>query len=42
MGMCALGDIFQSRVEKIIVDIEGVKMYINDILVLRKDSFKIT
>ena len=39
MGMCASGYIFQAKVEKILSDIEGVKAYINDILVLRKDCF---
>ena len=28
MGMCALGDILQTKVDKILGDIEGVKMYI--------------
>ena len=37
MGMCASGDIFQSRVDEIIGDIEGVKTYIDDMLVLSKD-----
>ena len=40
MGMCALGDIFQAKVDKLIGDVEGVKTYINDILVLSKDCFK--
>ena len=39
MGMCALGDIFQAKVDKLISDIKGVKFYINDILVLNKDCF---
>ena len=38
-GMCASGDILQAKVEELIGDIEGVKMYIDDILVLRKDCF---
>ena len=42
MGMCALGDIFQAKVDNLHGDIEGVKMYIDDILVLSKDCFKIT
>ena len=37
MGMCASGDIFQSKVDEQISDIEGVKIYIDDILVLIKD-----
>ena len=39
MGMCALGDIFQTNVENPLGDIEGVKTYIDDILVLSKDCF---
>ena len=39
MGMCALGYIFQAKVDYILGDIEGVKMYIDDILVLSKDCF---
>ena len=39
MGMCALGDILQAKVDEILGDIEGVKTYINDILVLRNDCF---
>ena len=39
MGMCASGDIFQAKVDELIVDIVGVKKYINDILVLRKEIF---
>ena len=35
--MCALGDIFQARVDEISGDIEGVKIYMDDILVLSKD-----
>ena len=35
MGMCASGDIFQEKVDKI----ESVKTYIDDILVLIKESF---
>ena len=37
MGMCTLGDIFQAKVDKLLGDIEGVKTYIDDILVLIKD-----
>ena len=39
MGMCASGDILQARVDELLVDIEGVNTYINDILVLGKDIF---
>ena len=41
MGMCASGNIFQAKVDKILGDIEGVKTYIDDILVLIKEIFKI-
>ena len=40
MGMCASGNIFQSKVEEILGDIEGFKTYIDDILVLKNDSFE--
>ena len=40
MGMCASGDIFQDKVDKLLGDIEGVKTHINDILVLIKDFFR--
>ena len=37
--MCALGDIFQDKLDKLLCDIKGVKTYIDDILVLIKQSF---
>ena len=40
MGMCASGNIFQAKVDDLLGNIEGVKNYIDDILVLRKDSFE--
>ena len=40
MGMYASGDIFQAKVDEPLGDIEGIKMCINDILVLGKDIFK--
>ena len=40
MVMCASGDIFQAKVDEIIGDIKGVKMYIDDILVLGQDIFE--
>ena len=40
MSMCASGDIFQAKVDKLIGDIEVVKAYIGDILVLIKDRFE--
>ena len=39
MGMCALGYIFQSKVDKLLDDIEGVETYIDDTIALRKDLF---
>ena len=39
MDMCALGDIFQAKVDKTLGDIERLKSYIDDILVLIKDCF---
>ena len=40
MGMCTSGDILKANIDKLLSDIEGVKIYTNDILVLRKDCFK--
>ena len=40
MGMCASGDIFLAKVDELLDDIESVKTYIDDILVLGKDSFE--
>ena len=40
MGMCALGDILQAKLDKLLGDIEGVKIDIDDILVLRRYFFK--
>ena len=37
MGMCASGDRFQAKVDKLLGNIKGVKMYIDSILVLSKD-----
>ena len=39
MVMCALGDIFQARVDELLGEIKGVKTYINYILVLNKGCF---
>ena len=39
MGMFASGGIFQANLEKIIGGLEGVKIYIGDILLLIKDVF---
>ena len=38
MGILSLCDIFQSKVDNILGDIEGIKTYIDDILVLIKES----
>ena len=39
MGMLMSGYIFQAKSNKILDDIEGVKAYIGDILVLNKGTF---
>ena len=39
MGMCSSGDIFQAKVDKLLGDTEGVKMYIDGILGLSIDCF---
>ena len=36
IGICPSGDIFQTKVDEILGDIEGVKTYIDDILVIGK------
>ena len=38
MGMCAPGDILQAKLDELIGDTKGVKSYIDDILVLCKES----
>ena len=40
MGMCASEYIFQAKVNEILGNIEGVKMYTDDILISRKYGFK--
>ena len=40
MGMCASGDIFQAKVDELIGDIEGIKTYIDDILILTINVFE--
>ena len=40
MGICASEDIFQAKVDELLVDIEGVKTYIDDIIFLGNDSFE--
>ena len=37
--MCESGDIFHDKVDKILSDIEGVKMHTNDILIISKEIF---
>ena len=39
MGTWALGDIFQDKLCKLLGDIEGDKIYFDDILVLSNKSF---
>ena len=39
MGMCHLGYIFQSKVDKLLGNIEGVKRYIDNALILSKYFF---
>ena len=39
VGVGALGGILQAKLYDILGDIEGVKTYIDDILILIKDSF---
>ena len=40
MRMCASGDIFKAKVDDLLSNIEGLKMCIDDILFLSKDSFE--
>ena len=40
MGLVSSGDIFQAKVNELLGDIEGVKAYIDNILVLNKGTFK--
>ena len=40
MGMFASGDILQVKVDELLGDIEGVNTYIDDLLILGKDSFE--
>ena len=37
MGICASGDIFQAKVDELLSDIDGVKLYSDGILVLSED-----
>ena len=40
MGMCALGDIFQAKVDELLGNIEGIKTYTGDKIVLIKCCLK--
>ena len=40
MGMCASEDIFQAKLDELLGDTKGVRIYIDDILVLGKDCFE--
>ena len=40
MGMCASGDIFQAKVDELLGNIEGIKTYTGDKLVLIKCCLK--
>ena len=40
MGICASGAIFQAKADKVIGVIKGIKTYIDNIIVLSKDSFE--
>ena len=40
MGMIASSDIFQAKINELLGDIEGVKSYLDDVLILNKGSFK--
>ena len=40
MGIYSSGDIFQTKVDKLLGDFDGIKTYIDDIIVLGKDSFE--
>ena len=40
MAICASGDIFQDKEDKLLGDIEGIKMYIDNIIVWCKDRFE--
>ena len=41
MVMFTYGDILQSKVDKLLGDISGVKIYIDNIMVLNKGKFEI-
>ena len=40
MRMCASGDIFQAKLNELLSDINGIKTYIDDIIVLSKYIFE--
>ena len=39
MGICASGDIFQAKADDLLADIKVFKTYMDDIMVLSKESF---
>ena len=39
IGVCALGDILQAKVDQILGDTKGVRIYIGDIIFMIKDCF---
>ena len=39
MGMCTSGDIFQAKVDELLGDVDGIKIYIDDILFLSEYCF---
>ena len=40
MGVACSPDIFQAKINELLGDIEGTKAYIDDILVVKKGTFK--
>ena len=39
MYMCASGDIFRAKVDHLLGDINGVKIYINDVFISLKQEY---
>jgi hypothetical protein len=40
MGLCCAPDIFQSKINELLGDLDSVRAYIDDVLILSKDSFE--
>ena len=40
MGLCNSADIFQEKIKKLFAGLEYIRAYINDLLIIRKGSFK--